>query len=975
MKVRFLPIESIGFESADIVVAHRISLSSIEQIETIEKFCKQQNAKFIYDLDDDLLALSADHTQAEVYSGYRPVVVRALRAAHQIWSSTEVLAARCRQYGANVITVPNSLDHRIWSAPNARSINTKVTRFLYMGAPTHRQDLYEIALPAFVELKRQLGDRVDFTVVGVSDSTDQAMPYSILKVPLDVALSYPAFVSWLQAQGPFDIGLAPMIDTTFNRSKSNIKQLEYAALGLPTIAADLPPYRDTPHWSRGVVFTEPSARGFWRAMHDLACDSSKLEQFQLMARNLAHEILESCAENEPRKNIIENLIEDDSLHQPASKGNGSSHGTGSRRKRSVTPPLDGTQLRKAASLIRGSGLFDTAWYLHTYPDVGTGGIDPLIHYLTYGHIEKKNPSLAFDASAYLMLNPDVARQGMNALLHYVKYGLKEGRMIRPVLERSEEYLPATIEPGPIVPLEHCIALYSCKGLERENNWAPFHSTEKRLAKRFGLAGFCYLIDHIAVLAKLDESLARDDGGGDAFLFCIALDASVALSQSTALSSIASLFEFKTYLCINGRPVVLIRQAADGTPGQLRAQLRILMKNQSDLFLVRQDLQAGQSLGFDAVLLSSQISADHINCTAKSLKPSFPLVCLEHRDLQRTATSSPATYQEYLEQACLLARKHSIVSPPIIFIQGWNLAQHDDQLRATTRFGYAYLNATAKASQSIDPSNAKRQLRIGVTAHVFYEDLWSEIAAHLQAWRTPFRLYATVPEDNEQQISTVIRREWPNAIVMGVPNRGRDMAPFLQQARLAEQDGIDVICKIHTKKSRHRTDGAEWRRDLYDKLLGDAKLPQAVIEAFRLNSALGMIAPQGHLIAGELYWGANATRVYGLAKQLGYEGPLEPFSFAAGSMFWIRNRALKPILNLDLSLVDFEPDARQVDGTLAHALERLFPIAAKMGGYRVADTRVLQYSARTPDYLRSKDELAYLSERSRNYRYAPRVRTY
>lgn len=42
----------------------------------------------------------------------------------------------------------------------------------------------------------------------------------------------------------FDIGLAPLEDTIFTRSKSYIKALEYSALGIPVIASDVGPYRE-----------------------------------------------------------------------------------------------------------------------------------------------------------------------------------------------------------------------------------------------------------------------------------------------------------------------------------------------------------------------------------------------------------------------------------------------------------------------------------------------------------------------------------------------------------------------------------------------------------------------------------------------------------------------------------------------------------------------------------------------------------
>ena len=41
----------------------------------------------------------------------------------------------------------------------------------------------------------------------------------------------------------FDVGIAPLHDIVFNHAKSWLKGLEYAALGIPFVAADLPEYR------------------------------------------------------------------------------------------------------------------------------------------------------------------------------------------------------------------------------------------------------------------------------------------------------------------------------------------------------------------------------------------------------------------------------------------------------------------------------------------------------------------------------------------------------------------------------------------------------------------------------------------------------------------------------------------------------------------------------------------------------------
>lgn len=83
--------------------------------------------------------------------------------------------------------------------------------------------------------------------------------------------------------------------------------------------------------------------------------------------------------------------------------------------------------RKAAELIRASGLFDAAWYLETYADVRKAGIDPALHYLRRGGIEGRDPSIHFSSRAYQDRYLDVATSGINPLLHFLTFGLPEGR--------------------------------------------------------------------------------------------------------------------------------------------------------------------------------------------------------------------------------------------------------------------------------------------------------------------------------------------------------------------------------------------------------------------------------------------------------------------------------------------------------------------------------------------------------------------
>ena len=96
---------------------------------------------------------------------------------------------------------------------------------------------------------------------------------------------------------------------------------------------------------------------------------------------------------------------------------------------------------RTARIIRASGLFDSAWYLETYPDVATRKVDPVQHYVRHGAREGRDPNRLFSSSWYLASNPDVTESGLNPLVHFVVRGAKEGRNPGPLFD-TRWYLDA-----------------------------------------------------------------------------------------------------------------------------------------------------------------------------------------------------------------------------------------------------------------------------------------------------------------------------------------------------------------------------------------------------------------------------------------------------------------------------------------------------------------------------------------------------
>ena len=96
-----------------------------------------------------------------------------------------------------------------------------------------------------------------------------------------------------------------------------------------------------------------------------------------------------------------------------------------------TPPMS-----KELNIIRNSLFFDAGYYLERNPDVGASGMDPALHYLVHGGLERRDPGPFFSTEAYLAQYRDVAEAGLNALLHYETHGRSENRQAVVCRERQ-----------------------------------------------------------------------------------------------------------------------------------------------------------------------------------------------------------------------------------------------------------------------------------------------------------------------------------------------------------------------------------------------------------------------------------------------------------------------------------------------------------------------------------------------------------
>ena len=228
---------------ADIVVTQRYAVPDIATADALVRHCRTHGMTLLYDLDDDLRHVPREHPDAALLRPRARLVSRMVRDADAVWASTGPLARTLADLRRDVRVVANGLDERLWTPPPRPPPRQGPIRILFMGTATHDAD-FALVEPALARIKAVFGEHVAIDLLGVTSRGDMPPWVHRVGLPVNATNSYPGFVNWI-TQMHWDIGIAPLADTGFNRCKSSLKTLDYGALGLPVLASDRDAYRGT----------------------------------------------------------------------------------------------------------------------------------------------------------------------------------------------------------------------------------------------------------------------------------------------------------------------------------------------------------------------------------------------------------------------------------------------------------------------------------------------------------------------------------------------------------------------------------------------------------------------------------------------------------------------------------------------------------------------------------------------------------
>jgi hypothetical protein len=217
----------------------------------------------VWDNDDDMTSLPKSSPAYAQYGGSRAHrtlvdIKTMMRAAHVVTAPSEALAERLAKLrGSPVVVIENHLPG-VLARPHAVRQTVTVG---WTASAEHRQDWDRTDLARV--LQRLMADRDNVVVKSIG------LRLGFRGERYEHAGGVP-FTDLLHYVAHFDIGIAPLLDIPFNRSRSNVKLKEYAAAGVPWLASDVGPYRQMGEAQGGQLVSEA---GWYEALDVLVSDA------------------------------------------------------------------------------------------------------------------------------------------------------------------------------------------------------------------------------------------------------------------------------------------------------------------------------------------------------------------------------------------------------------------------------------------------------------------------------------------------------------------------------------------------------------------------------------------------------------------------------------------------------------------------------------------------------------------------------
>ena len=234
--VRILSPVELARAAPDTIVLHQpLDDPQTDALESYARFLPQ--VRRIVTIDDLITAIPRKNSFYKAgFKDARPRLRRTLGLVNRLVVSTRPLADFCADMIGDVRIMPNCLEGALWNDVAPARLPRRKPRVGWAGAQQHLGDL-ELIYPVV----EALADEVDWIFMGMCPEPLKPFVHESHGFELDFR-AYPKALARLD----LDLAIAPLEIHAFNEAKSNLRLLEYGAMGWPVICTDIHPYQNAP---------------------------------------------------------------------------------------------------------------------------------------------------------------------------------------------------------------------------------------------------------------------------------------------------------------------------------------------------------------------------------------------------------------------------------------------------------------------------------------------------------------------------------------------------------------------------------------------------------------------------------------------------------------------------------------------------------------------------------------------------------
>jgi len=232
-------------------------------------YLNEESIPYIYDLDDNFFAVPQEMSFGQYLShpDRQLMIRRFLSGASMVRVYSKPLVKICSEFNSKVQLVNGPFD---WSLvkPKEQKNSGERVKIVYATSRTTDDNLGQVFLKAVERILDNYDDQVELHLWGSNPlSNHQDTRVIFHKFIRD----YDRYIRAFSAEH-YDIGLAPLINDIFHRSKTNIKYREYSACHIAGIYSNVDVYTD--HIQTGIngLIVDNTVEAWYGAIENLIQD-------------------------------------------------------------------------------------------------------------------------------------------------------------------------------------------------------------------------------------------------------------------------------------------------------------------------------------------------------------------------------------------------------------------------------------------------------------------------------------------------------------------------------------------------------------------------------------------------------------------------------------------------------------------------------------------------------------------------------